>query len=260
MRNQFLQHESGKFCILDLDDPMLAPALSDQLMEILSPDASGVVLGAETSYYAITKKAQKTGVIFSLDKKIDHDPLNIPPLIEGWSIEEIKNNYGVAKLTLEFHPREEQAVRKVQLVSELYDYAHHEDIDFWLEIIPIQLETDKTETSQLVLESVGMFKSIADCLVLPELAPLTAVTITADLDIPWVLSDRSSSYDQYKEALRASLESGASGFIAGNVLWQHLLEAPAEQSEPQTDIDIKKLISTTVRDRFLEISRITVEA
>lgn len=265
-----LRTDTGALCLLELDHPgLLAEQLhvdaadpvgagflqivASELMETLSPDVSGVVLSSESSYYALEQKAQHTGVIFSLEKQIEmSEPLSVPTLTANWGIVQTRNNYALAKVQLSYHPQEKLAVQKLQLVAELAEYAHHEGIDFVLELTPVH----EGDLEQVLLQSIGEFKSLVDLLVLPPTSSLTAVTITAELDAPWIMAQREGSYDQYKEQLRVCLESGAVGFLAGAAVWGDLWAQVPELTDAAAR---RKLMETAIRDRFVELGRITAE-
>lgn len=267
-----LQMPGGAVCLLELDHPLLlaeqlhlglgesasqgelnVPTVTSELMQFLSPDISGAVLSAECSYYALEQKAQHTGVVFSLEKQLEpSEPLSVPALQPGWGVEQCRHNYALVKLSLSYHPEEKVALQKRQLVAELSDFCHHEGIDFVLELNPVH----DGDLEQVLLQSVNELRSLADLLVLPPSSALTTVTITAQLDIPWIMTVREGSYETFKEQLRVSLEGGAVGFLAGAAVWGDVWARGDAQESAQR----QKLIQTVVRDRFVELKRITQEA
>ncbi|MDQ5951098.1 MAG: hypothetical protein QG639_375, partial [Patescibacteria group bacterium] len=84
---------------------------------------SGVVLSPEIGYRSILEKAQAAGPIFCLERRlIDPDPLTVPLLLNNWNVETVRQNYGLAKLELYYHPQETEAATKRQMVAEIYDY------------------------------------------------------------------------------------------------------------------------------------------
>ena len=78
---------------------------------------------------------------------------------------------------------------------------------------------------------------------------LACATLTAELDIPWLLIDRTPTYSEFKEQLRTAMESGASGVMLDQIIWQGF--EPSESS---------KFIENTARDRVIELARITQES
>jgi tagatose-1,6-bisphosphate aldolase len=83
---------------------------------------------------------------------------------------------------------------------------------------------------------------------------LGAVTVTAELDVPWILSARNTQYDDFKESLRTALESGAKGFVATE---QFL---PPQHSGNFDQDECLKFIQTIGKDRVIEVTRIVEES
>ncbi len=268
------------FCLLELDRaPMLAEAMGlsivdpahqvvldrllSQMVELYSPHVSGIVLSPEHTFHHVGVLDVNCAPILSMEKKTTSvDPLIPPTFVDNWSIENIANNYAVAKLELYYHPSEEHAALKKQMVAEIYDYCHYEGIDFILELLVYHPGAEKPSLqnyteSQLV--AVQEFRDSCDLMALEYLGDsLSAVTITAELDIPWIMTMRELEYDQCKRELRASLESGAQGFLIGDVFWPRL--DPALGTEGQVDVSVlEQEIAHQSRDRVLELVRITTE-
>jgi len=158
----------------------------------------------------------------------------------------------VAKLELFYNPQEEEARSKKQMVVELYDYCQHEGIAFLLDLV-LYLETSKDKYQaqflELQLDAVQELRQYCDLMALeyPSDA-LSAVTLTAELDVPWILSGRGVPYETYKEQLRVALESGAVGYMVGSQL------LPEKVTK-----DASTFLQTTVRDRAIELNRIATE-
>ncbi len=268
------------FCLLELDRaPMLAEAmglsisdpthkvildsLMKQMVELYSPHVSGIVLSPEHSFQHAGVLDVGCAPILSMERKAASvDPMMPPTFVDNWSIENIANNYAVAKLELYYHPSEAQAALKKQMVAEIYDYCKYEGIDFILELLVYHAGSEKPSLhnyteSQLV--AVQEFRESCDLLALEYLGDsLSAVTITAELDIPWIMTMRELEYDQCKRELRASLESGAQGFLIGDVFWPRL--EPAVAQKGQVDVQVlEQEIAHQSRDRVLELVRITTE-
>ncbi len=270
MRLPTLRAQNQTFCILELDHPLLFaeqlgvsvadPAglahiqqVQGELMRALSPEVSGVVLDSESSYWALEQKAQHTGVVFSLEKQTsESDPLAVPRLAETWGVVPTKNNYALSKLKLAYHPSQKAALQKRQFVAEISEYSHQQGIDFILELDLMH----EGEAEQAMLQSISEMRSLVDLWVLPAAQPLTAVTITAQLDVPWIFSVLTEKYDLFKEQLRVALEGGAAGFMVGPALWADVLRAHPGAAARE---DRAKAFQTIVRDRFLELARITGE-
>ena len=190
------------------------------------------------------------------------DPLALPILINNWGIENIKNNYATAKLEILYHPDEDKALEKKQLVAEVYDHCQYEKIPFLLKLVvytPAEEEFNQVSFQEAQLTAVQEFRDTCDVLALqhPQDA-LASATLTAELDIPWLFVAEGASYDDYKEMLRTSLENGAKGFLVGSVLWQEFAQLRLEDKSPDIEA-INKFIETTFRDRLIELRRIVEE-
>ena len=109
------------------------------------------------------------------------------------------------------------------------------------------------------LLAVQEFRESCDVIALEYLGDsLAAVTITAELDIPWILTSRSGEYEDCKRELRASLESGAQGFLMGDVFWPKV--SHAEGTDGSVDVSMLETeIEHQSRDHLLELVRITNE-
>ena len=234
-------------------------AVLNAMMESYSPGATGVVVAPELGFDALSKAADTVGTVFSLERRMfDADPLSIPILVQQWGIEAIRNNYGVAKLELFYNPEEKEAATKKQMVAELYDYCQHEGIDFLLELL-IYIEGTELEYKQrfsdLQLTAIQELRSSCSMMALEyPMTALGAVTITAELDIPWIITARDTPYEQFKEHLRTVLESGASGFLA---MEQFLPPLPKTGQAVFNAEEVLQFINTTGRDRVLELARIS---
>lgn len=190
------------------------------------------------------------------------DPLSMPVLINNWGVENIKNNFASAKLELYYHPQEMKALEKKQLVAEIYDYCQHEKIPLFLKLVlytPADEDFNVISFQESQFTAIQEFRSTCDMLILqfPQDA-LASATVTAELDIPWLLTGQGIDYELFKENLRTSLENGASGCLVGSVLWKELGQMRLEDNSIDFDA-INRFISTNFRDRLIEIKRIVEE-
>jgi tagatose-1,6-bisphosphate aldolase len=275
MRLSAISSESHMITILGLDQllPMsrvLGLSVSDshgtvkleqvifELTRQYSPYLTGVVFSPEIGYRAVTQKSENAGPLFCLERRlIDPDPLTIPLLMNSWNVEAVRQNYGLAKLELFYNPLEAEAETKRQMVIELNDYCKNQGIDFLLELIVYIEATEKEYKNtfqQLQLEAIQDLRTHCSVLALEyPLDALGAVTVTAELDVPWILSARSSRYDDFKENLRTALESGAKGFMATE---QFL---PEKRTENFDQDECLKFLQTVGKDRVIEVTRIVEE-
>lgn len=242
-------------------DTVLPQAISE-ILQSYAADFSGVVVAPEVSYHLVKTIFQKSGILFPLERRqFDADPLSVPILAQTWGVEAVRNSYGVAKLELFFNPEEKEAASKKQLVAELYDYCQHEDISFLLEVL-VYMEGSEAEYQErfpeLQLGAVQELRNLCSVMALEyPLNALGAVTVTAELDIPWILTMRDTPYALAKEQLRTVLESGARGFLA---MEQFLPELPEAGTPVFQQQEFLQFIQTIGRDRVLELTRIVEEA
>lgn len=270
-----LASSDGACCLLQLDkslalaqhfglaqdDQRVLPELlelTSMLLKYLSPQATGALLDPVVSYYSLSYKNDGCGVAFCLDSPTkERDLLKPPPRIAHWGIEHIANNTAVAKLELYYNPYEPDSALKKALVAETFSYAQHEGIPFLLELLLFEHPAKDHQFDELQLFAVQEFRSYCDILALdyPQ-SPLGAATITTELAIPWVVAHRTETYESFKEVVRTCVESGARGFLAGEVLWQ---DTPWWQSKTLDLVAAEQSLQTTVRDRSIELSRIVHE-
>jgi len=230
--------------------------------EISSHHLTGLIVDPIYSF-AVTKKKGQAGVLTRLTILQDEtDPLAVPSLFPNYGLEEMRNNYNMAALELFYHPQEDNALKKKQLLAEIYDYCDYLDIHLLLKIIvytPAGQEPSQENFQKSQLQAIQEICRTADVVALQyPLDPLAAATITAELDIPWVLSSQGQSYEEYKQELRVSLENGATGFCIGTPLWRELKNMKLEDKSPDLE-KINQFIETTFKDRLIELMRISTE-
>lgn len=263
----------------DFEQQKLAQQVVDLLTQVLTPEVSGVIISPEYAFETIIQKDHKTGLLLGLEKRAGStDPLSLPQLIQNWGVEHVRNNYALAKLELAYHPQEPEAIRKKQLVAEIDHYCKMLDIDFFLELrifSPKEELSEKAKLEEAQIMALEDMREMCDLISLePPADTLSAVTLTAELDIPWVVTSRESqvpgsdqssqNYENFKEKLRVSLESGARGFVVGDLLWRDIFASISHelrQSDQEKWFDeVKDLSKTKIRDRVIELVRITNES
>lgn len=275
-----ISSQSGMYQLIELDHaPKLANQLGldlkteanvDQIKKLLiklgqqlSEDSSGLILDPIYSFPLSFKKKPNTGTLLRISTLNDEvDPFALPTLMPNWSVEDVANNYSLAKLELYYHPQEGKALEKKQLVAEIYDYCDYLDIEFLLKLIIYNPQPEKEEKFSLEeaqLQAVQEFRGTANIIGLqnPQGA-LAAATITAELDIPWLLADQADDYDQLKHNLRVCLENGAQGFMIDQALWAEIQSYKHPDQSPDWS-KIDQFINTVVSDRAIELRRITDE-
>lgn len=288
MRAANLQSTAGFFAILELDNNRdlaqslgLDLSLSDnvelldqinQQLLLLSKEVTGVIFDPIYTFKFLTQKAGAAGALIRLEQDKENMPNSMPLLFPNFSLEEISNNYALAKLELNYHPQENKAIEKKQLLSEIREYSKVLKIDFLLKLKiydPNQFATKEKQDGNRTafnlendqLNAIQELRSLADILVIQNPAdPLAMATIISELDMPClVMADEQDTYEQFKEKFRMAMENGAKGYCLGQVLWKEL---STYRSEDQSlDLEgLQKYLNTTVRDRLIELNRIASES
>ncbi len=236
--------------------------LLEQMGKIGAEHLTGLVLDPIYSF-ELAKNQGKAGILMRLTTvREDLDPLAIPSLIPNYGLEELRNNYNMACLEFYYHPEEEQALKKKQLLAEVHDYCDYLDIDLLLNLIvytPADEEFTPEAFQEDQLVAIQELKNSTDAIALQcPVDALAIATITAELDIPWIFANYNHNYEEFKQELRICLENGASGFIVGESLWRELNRFKLEDKSPDIE-KITQFIDTIFQDRVIELMRIVEE-
>lgn len=233
-----------------------------QMLETYSEFATGIVFDPLYSLPLLDRKHGHSGTVIRLEQSRQPDPLSLPSLPAQWSVENVRNIYGVAKLELYYHPAEEKALEKKQLLTEIFDFCQYHKIDFLLKLVvyhPPGQTLNTAEFQQTQLEAIDELQKYANIFALqyPQ-DPLAAATLTSELDVPWLMVDDGVPYDAFKEQLRVSMENGAAGFLVDEALWQEIGGMRLEDQSPDLGA-IEKFLRTVSKDRIIELMRIAEE-
>lgn len=232
-------------------------------MEAFSGMCSGVLVDPEFGFPAIARKAPNTGLIMTLEASdYTGNKSLVPTLIQNWNVHQVKSNYAVAKLLIYYHPTEANALQKKKLVIELYHSCKYEGISFLIEPIifnPNGSEPlNKADTQDALLQTCQEFQKYCDVLKIQYPGDaLACATMTAELDIPWILLSRGMKYDEFNSALRVCMENGAKGFAAGRSVWQEIGDMRMPDGSPDME-KVKLFLNTTGRQRISELIKITL--
>lgn len=232
------------------------------LVKIHSEHATGVVFDSLYTLPLLEKKQEHAGTLVRLEQQQEPDPLTVPRFPANWGIENVRNLYGVAKLELYYHPAEAQALQKKQLLAEIFDFCQYEEIDFLLKLMIYHPPKESLSTAQfqeIQLEAVSELQRFASVIAVqyPQ-DPLAAATLTSELDIPWLIVSDETKYEKFKDQLRIALENGAQGFLTGETLWQEIGGMRLNDHSPDMEA-IEKFLTTTSKDRIIELMRIAEE-
>lgn len=248
----------AKILSLDLnlaDNVVFLTKVLDLLLE-LSQEASAVVVDPIYSLPLLVNKAQRAGALIRLEQYQQAKEQILPQLFPNFSLLEIKNNYALAKLAINYQAHEEHALAKKQLLAEIRDYSQSLKIDFLLKL------NANFDNQEILLSTIQEVRIFADILVLNNIDnPLLAATISSELDIPWLLSadyHQQLSYTQFKNNFRIAMENGARGFYLGNFLWQELSKFRQHNQEFDWSA-LQNFVRTQLRDQIIELNRIADE-
>lgn len=285
MRVNHLLSSAGFIAILELDNNRqlagdlgldlslpdnieLLDAINEQILS-LSKEVSGVIFDPIYTFKFLDQKAKRTGSLLRLEQDRENLPYNSPLLFPNFSLEEISNNYALAKLELNYHPREQKAAEKKQLLAEIREYSKILNIDFLLKLKiynPKEFDLQKNENFSFSFDSdqllaIQELKSLVDVLVIQNPSdPLAMATIISELDIPClVMANEQENYEQFKEKFRMAMENGAKGYCLSQILWKEI--GTYRQADQSLDlVGIQKYLDTLVRDRLIELNRIASES
>jgi len=241
---------------LSLNDNLVFLTRVLNLLLELSQEASAIVFDPIYSLPLIAYKAKNAGALIRLEQHQEVDVQAIPQLFPNFSLLEIKNNYALAKLAINYQAHEEQALAKKQLLAEIRDYSQSLQIDFLLKL------DANFDNQDILLSTIQEVQAFADILVLENVSdPLLAATISSELDIPWLFGanyQQQLTYSQFKDNFRIAMENGARGYYLGNYLWRDL--AQFRQNNQEFDWPaLENFVRTSLRDQVIELNRIAEE-
>lgn len=234
-------------------------------MQTFSPFCSGVLVDPEYGFPAVEYKAEHCGLIMTLESSGYNDEKTaVPVLMPNWGVEGVKNNFAVAKLLIYYHPQEQNAEQKLKLVMELGESCRKEGVAFLVEPVIFspnpKAELTQAEFAEAQLQTCQEFQPHCDILKIQYPGDaLSCATITAELDVPWILLSRGLHYDEFKEALKVSLENGCKGFAAGRSVWQEISEQKKEDGSLDMNA-VQQFLQTTALERLKELIAMTEAA
>lgn len=286
MKVQSLANSQGRYLLWALDeasqvaerfgfqiaDPMQHGAIK-QLVELLSdfvvPTATGVLVDPEFSWPHVSTTAQLAGVSVRLEEQRSAvDPMALPKLFQDVGCEWVAENYGICKLAMWYHPSEPLAMGKKQLLAELADSCRVYGTELYLQLQPYIPPVDLSSgTDAQIGQSASLLPDVLLAAV-QELAPmvqllslplpndaLLAATITAELDIPWLIDLRENTAELATQSLQMALEAGASGCVCGNGFWPELGQMRESDGSPDWE-GLQQYGQTVVRERATALRRV----
>ena len=285
MRVASLLNSAGFISILELDNNRhlakslgLDLTLQDNIQLLdeingyilqLSKEVTGVIYDPIYTFKFLSQNNKKASTLIRLEQDKETLPDSLPLLFPNFSLEEISNNYALAKLELNYHPKEQKALEKKQLLAEIREYSKILKMDILLKLNiydPNQLLVEKDKQVKFSFDddqllAIQELRSFSDVLVIQNPSdPLAMATIISELDIPClIMANKEDRYEQFKDKFRMAMENGAKGYCLSQVLWQELSTYRGENQSLDLP-NIQKYFNTTVRDRLIELNRIASES
>lgn len=248
---------------LDFDDAetrLFITQLQHTMLLELQDHLSGVVLDPRIGIDALPQKPPDLGVALRLTEYQTPETIDdAPKLLANWGVDKVKNNYAAAYLRLFYHPDEAAALDKKQFLAEIHDFCQYEDIDLVLDLALTQQSEDENREN-VFLQTLSELRGSCSMMAIDYPgSPLMAATTTAELDIPWIVSSSSESYDEFKQEVRDCVDGGAEGYLVSQALYASLESARNEDHSPNVP-ELSHLVSTSLRDRVIELERIAEES
>ena len=241
-------------------------------MKTFSPMCSAVLTDPIYGKESLEFKDKSSGLLMSLEQSgYDGGKAVVPPLVENWGIDGVKINGSAAKLLLYFHPEEENAEAKISLVKKLYEEAKEKKVIFLLEPVVYQIEkkekdfVEEYETLQqktvqaltnfchvLKLEYPGVHSENDD------VGFFACKVISQIVSVPWILLSRGMKFNDFRDALKRSMQAGASGFAVGRAVWQEIEDFSLQKTHDWTESrqKIEHFLNTIGKERMKELVEI----
>ena len=249
-----------------------------ELCAALAPYASAVLL--DPNYGAAQCVAGgvlpgHTGLLVSIEATgYQSDPQGrVTTLLSGWSVEKIKRMGGSAvKILIYYRPDlAELAEKQLKTVQRVADESREHDLPFLVEPVAYAVKGQNVESAQfaaqkpsLVIETARQITSLPiDVLKAEFPANLKYETgkerlleLCQQLDeasqVPWVILSAGVDYEAFRKQVEIACQAGASGFLGGRAIWQEAIQLGDKKERV-------KFLSTTVADRFKELSDIATK-
>lgn len=192
---------------------------------------TGIILSAEKSGYIVDKDTEsRVSTLYRNDvvkfaKRINADAVK---LLIYWSDSSSKENKN----------------RQTGLVEQVGQNCAEQDILFILEILTYDIEKEKKSTAILrAMEIFSREKYSVDLFKVEPIATSSKMDVTREnvYEVsngkPWVILSGGIDVEKFKDIVRWNCQIGASGFLAGRVIWK---EAPLYINNPELmDLHLK---------------------
>jgi len=242
---QRISGEDGVFRILALDqrnslkkmlmnffntrNEKLMTNVKKSILKTLSPYVSAVLVDGEYAFPSMLPLIPpQTGVILSLEKSgyIDEGKGRLNVLYREDGVEYArKSGADAVKLLIYWSTEAHDEVKKRQmkLVKEVGMRAKEQDILFILEILTYGKRKGRDEE---ILEAVKTFSGEEYCVDIFKIEPFKELKSGTRVKEstsgkPWVILSGGMDVIEFERILSRNVELGASGFLAGRVIWKN---------------------------------------
>ncbi|WP_157969069.1 beta/alpha barrel domain-containing protein [Thermus sediminis] len=207
--------------------------LKTLVVKVLSDLVTGVLLDPLYGREAVLRVPRGAGLLLTLEDhrfREDGSGFRLSRVIPSWGVAAaVRAGADALKLLIWYRPDVPPQVRahQLELVRRLGRAASRWGRPLVLEILPYPREGDSSSATSLW---EGILRDFAD----PSLGvglyklpyvPKFVGRFREVLPAPWVLLSGGLDADAFLEALEASLEAGARGFLAGRAFWGDALAA-----------------------------------
>lgn len=243
--------------------------ISHKLVAAALPVSSGIITEPVFSLPAFLAQSSilqtkdiplKTPGLVTRVDSLNPDPASdVPYFSPEWGVEPVANNYAIAFLELHYNPTSATAMQKKQIAAEVFDYCSNENTLFLLKLSitspsPEQPLSDE-QFDEVQLTAVQELRSFCHLLAVePPKNALAAATLTAELDVPWIVVGNQPSFEATQAAVRQSMDGGAQGVLVGDVLWREIFQMRREDMGLE-EVQITEHIKTQVPARLQALSQ-----
>jgi len=204
--------------------------------KIFSSQASGILLDPIYGRKAINLIKNKCGLLISLEESGYEETKDgrLTRLIKNFGPKEAKYlGADAVKLLIYFNPKAKTSKQQKELVKKVSEKCREVGLPFVCEFLvyPFKEKDFEKEKSNLILSSAKIISRLGIDLLKTEFPGRLGIDdrekiesnckkLTKISKVPWVLLSRGIDFNKFKEQLKISINSGASGFMVGRALWQ----------------------------------------
>jgi sulfofructosephosphate aldolase len=241
-------------------------AFKSDLVDTVGRDASAVLLDPDVSLPDIVDRGllgRDVGLLVRIeaDGAELHDGLRRSRLIPGLGAQGARARGATAAKVMVFlrADREDLDGHTANLVRAALEDCRRADLLCVLELMTYGLDEEPRERfvarrEDLIVEGAVLLQECGAKVLKLEYpgSARACQRVTDAIDVPWAVLSAGVDHDAFCDQLRASMDSGAHGFIAGRSLWKEAVGRPAPER--------RRFLQDTARRRFEELLAIVERA